>query len=316
VHGREEGGVAGVEGVVDVRGDCAVEGHEVDGVKGGAQGDVEDGEEAGLGVKVKVAARVVLTVHSAVEGPHGVVRLAGLGRRPDVHGLGGAVALEVGAEEVLGVEGEGEDDGIGDDGADGALGCDGGSGDGGLLVPIAVAGDAEAGALRRLAVAAVGIVRDAPEVVEDLLVVRDAVGGQGGLAVDGVKDGELGGLGGVPSRVRRGGGVGRRGEEDAGVGEELGGGGRDRCVRADRAGGGGDGLGGRGGRWRRAAGDVGLGPPMEWRALMNASFSTSVPRSVMTVSGQPQMESQVRYRRANVWEPCIDGTRRPCPKSV
>jgi len=207
-----------------------------------------------------VAARVVLTVHSAVEGPHGVVRLAGLGRRPDVHGLGEAVALELGAEEVFGVKGEREDDGGGNDGADGVLGCDGRSGDGGLLVPVAVAGDAEAGALRRLAVAAVGHVGDAPQVVEDLPVGGDTGGGQGGLAIDGVEDGELGGLGGVPSWVRRGGGVGRRGEEDAEVGGEFGGGGWGRCVRADRVGGGGDGLGGRGGRWRRAAGDVGLGP--------------------------------------------------------
>jgi len=131
------------------------------------------------------------------------------------------------------VEGEGEDDGGGDDGADGALGCDGRSSDGELLVPVAVAGDAEAGALRRLAVAAVGLVGDTPQVVEDLLVAWDAGGGQGDLAVDGIEDGELGGFGGIPSRFGRGGGVGWRSEADAGVGGELGGGGRGRCVRAD-----------------------------------------------------------------------------------
>jgi len=102
------------------------------------------------------------------------------------------------------VQGEGEYDGGSDDGADGALGRDGGGGYGVVLVPVAVAGDAEAGAFRRLAVAAVGLVGDAPQVVRDLLIGGVAGGGQGGVAVDGVEDGKLGGLGGVPARVGRG----------------------------------------------------------------------------------------------------------------
>jgi len=53
VDGREEGSVAGVERVVEVRGDGAVEAHEVDGIKGGAQDDVGDGEETGLRIKWK-----------------------------------------------------------------------------------------------------------------------------------------------------------------------------------------------------------------------------------------------------------------------
>jgi len=78
--------------------------------------------------------------------------------------------LEVGAWEVLGVQGEGEDDEGGDDGTNGALGRERRSGDGVVLLPVAVAGDAEAGAFRRLAVAAVGLVGDAPQVLRDLLV--------------------------------------------------------------------------------------------------------------------------------------------------
>jgi len=165
----------------------------------------------------------------------------------------------VSAQEVLGVEGEEEDDGGGDYGADGALECDGGGGDGGVLVTVAVAGDAEASALRRLSVAAVRLVGDVSQVVEDLLVGGDAGGEQRGLAVNGVKEGELCGLGGVPEMVERGGGVGRRGEEILSVGGELGGGGLGRRVRADGGGGGGYGVGGRGGQGRRTARDVGVG---------------------------------------------------------
>jgi len=112
-----------------------------------------------------------------VEDPHGVVWFPSLEGRPDVDGLGEAVALEVSAPEGLSVEGEGEDGRGGDDRADGALGRDERGGDGVVLVPVVVAGDAEAGALRRLAVAAAGLVGEAPQVVEDLLVGGDAGGG-------------------------------------------------------------------------------------------------------------------------------------------
>ena len=54
--GGEKVGVAGFEGVVDIGGDGAVEGHEVDGVERRAQSDIGDGEESRLGVKVEAAA--------------------------------------------------------------------------------------------------------------------------------------------------------------------------------------------------------------------------------------------------------------------
>ena len=190
--GGEEGRVAGVEGVVDVGGDGAVLGDEVDRVKGRAEGDVRDGQEAGLRVEVEVAAGVVLAVDGAVEAPDRDGGLAGFRQRPDVDGVGEEVGLPVGAEEVFGVDGEVEDDGGGDDRADGSLGRDGGRGDGVGLVPVLVSGDAVAGALRGLAVATVGIVRDAPQVVEDLRGGRDGAGGHGGLAVDENEDVDLG----------------------------------------------------------------------------------------------------------------------------
>jgi len=121
-EGAEEGGRASVEVVVDVGGDDALERGEVDSVEGRSGCDAGDGAEAGLDVEVEVSAGVVLAVHGAVEGPHHAVGVAGLGRSPDVDGLGGDVRQEVNAQEVFGVDGESEDDGGGDDGADGALG--------------------------------------------------------------------------------------------------------------------------------------------------------------------------------------------------
>jgi len=178
-EGAEEGGRAGVESVVDVGGDDALEGGEVDGVEGRAEGDVGDGEEAGLGVEVEVTA-----VHGTVEGPDRAVGVTGFGWGPDVDGFGKDVRLEVGAQEVFGVDGEAEDDGGGDDGADGALRREGTGCHGGVFVLVLVASDAEAGALRGLAVAAVGFVGHAPEVVEDLLVAGDEVGRHMRLSVD------------------------------------------------------------------------------------------------------------------------------------
>jgi len=207
-NGGEEGGGARVEGVVDVGAHSAAEWGDVDGIESGAEGDVRDGEEAGLRVKMEVSAGVVLAVHGAVEGSDGAVGLARFGWGPEVGGLGEDVRLEVGAEEVLGVDGEVEDDGGGDDGADGALGSDGKGGDVVGLVPVAVAGHAEAGPLGGFAVPAVGFVRDAPKVVEDLFAGGDVGCGEGRLAVDRVDDVELGAFGRVPAWVRRGVGVG------------------------------------------------------------------------------------------------------------
>ena len=177
VDGGKKWSIAGVEGVVGVGRNGAVEGHQVAGSESRAEDDVGDGEEAPLGVKVELAARVVLAVNGAVERPDGVVGFAGLGGCPDKDGLGEPVALQVGAKKVLGVEGEGHENRCGDDGADGALGCDGGGCDGGDLVLVAVVGDAKAGAFRRVAIAEIGIVGDPPQVMEDCFVVGDAGGG-------------------------------------------------------------------------------------------------------------------------------------------
>ena len=154
-----------------------------------------------------------------MELPEGVVGLAGLGKRPDEDGIEEPVSMQVGSEEVLGVGGEGEEDRSGDGRADGALGGDGGGRNGGGFVLVAVSGDAEAGAFRRLFVAAGVLVGDPPQVVEYFLVSGDEGGGQGGLSVDGIETGQLGGLGGVPAgmgggcgvRCRRRAGGGRRG---------------------------------------------------------------------------------------------------------
>ena len=124
-----------------------------------------------------------------------------------------------------------------------------------MLVPVAVSGNAEASEFRRLAGAASGLVCDAPEVMEELLVSGNAKEGQGGLAVDG---GELGGLGGVPARVGREFGAARRGQGDAGVGGEGRKSGQVQRVRVDCGSGGGDGQRGPNVQRRRSAGDVGL----------------------------------------------------------
>jgi len=215
-NGGKEGGGARVKGVIDVGAHGAVEAGDVDGIESGADGDVRDGEEAGLCVKMEVSAGVVLAVHGAVEGPDGAVGLAGFGWGPDVGELGEDVGMKVGAEEVLGVDGEVEDDGGGDDGADGSLWSDGGGGDGVGLVPVAVSGHAEASPLGGFAVPAVGFVGYAPKVVEDLFAGGDVGGWEGRLAVDRVEDVELGAFGRVPSWVRRG--VDQR-DVGAGVGE-------------------------------------------------------------------------------------------------
>jgi len=55
---------------------------------------------------------------------------------------------------------------------------------------------------------------------------------------------------------------------------------------------------------------------MDVRALSNGSFSTSEPRSVRVVSGQPQMQSQVTQRTANMVWPVMEKTKRPRLKSV
>jgi len=112
-----------------------------------------------------------------------------------------------------------------------------------------IAGDAVPGPLGRLAVDAVGLVGDTPEVVEDLSAGGDGVGGDGSLAVDGVEDGDLGGLGGVPAGVRGGVGPDGRGEEDMGGGGEARGDGRGGGVGAD------GGSGGRGVVGAAAAGE-------------------------------------------------------------
>jgi len=253
-EGAEIGKRSGVEGVVDVGGDDALERGEVDSIEGRAESNAEDGEDAGLGVKVELAVGVVLAVHGSVEGPHRAVGVASLGRSPDVDGLGEGVGLEVGAQKVFCVDGESKDDGGGDDGADGAFGGDGAGCDGGVFVPVVVAGDAEVGALGGFAFTAVGFVGHAPEVVEDLIVARDKVGRQRPLAVDIGEDGALGSFGSVPAWVRGGVGVGGAGEEHRGAKREQSGEERGGRVSADqgrrgRRRSGGRGSGGRGGGW-------------------------------------------------------------------
>ena len=61
--------------------------------------DAGDGEVAGLGRKVEVAARVDFAVDGAGEGPHVVIGLAGFGRDADIDGLEQQVGLQLGAEE-------------------------------------------------------------------------------------------------------------------------------------------------------------------------------------------------------------------------
>jgi len=111
---------------------------------------------------VEVAAGVALAIHGAGEGPNGGGRLVRLGGGVHVDRLGKGVGLQVGPEEVLRVDPPVEDGGHRHGGADGAVRGDRGGGDVVFLVPFAVAGDAEAGARGRLAVAAVRLVGAAP----------------------------------------------------------------------------------------------------------------------------------------------------------
>ena len=174
-----------------------------------------------------MTAGVSLAVHGAGEGPHGRGWFVRLGGGVDVDGLGEDVWLQVGPEEVLSVDAPGQDGGDGDGGANSAVGSDRGGGDIVVLVPFSVTRDAEASASGRLAVAAVRLVRAAPQEVEDLGVPWDGGGGDGGLAVERVEDGDLEALRSVPAGVVVGVGVRVRSEEGAaaGAGVAPGGGG-------------------------------------------------------------------------------------------
>ena len=117
----EEGHRAGIEGVVDVNSIDALERGEGSGVESRAAGDARNGEKAGLGVYLAVAADVVWDVHGTTASPDHAVGVAGLEQNLDVDGHGDSVRLEVVAQEVLGVDGEVGNEGGGGDGADGAL---------------------------------------------------------------------------------------------------------------------------------------------------------------------------------------------------